>query len=89
MAAAYRPHVAARDEVGGDGARVGRPWSVSVWGGLYVTDYSKHTDEQLREGIERAEEQDPRIATESSDEALEAERRQHDEMTEELERREP
>jgi hypothetical protein len=54
-----------------------------------VTDYSKHTDEQLRAGIERAEEQDPRIDAESSDDALEAERAQREEMAEELERREP
>ncbi len=54
-----------------------------------MTDYSKHSDEQLREGIERAEEQDPRIDAESSDEALEAERNQREEMAEELEHREP
>jgi hypothetical protein len=52
-----------------------------------VTDYSKHNDEQLREGIERVDEQEGRIATEDSDEALEAARAQRQEMTEELERR--
>lgn len=52
-----------------------------------MTDYSKHSDEELREGIERAEEQDPRIDVESSDDALEAERSQREQMAGELRRR--
>ncbi len=53
-----------------------------------TADMSKHTDEQLREGIERAEEQEPRVAVESSDEAHEAQQVQKQEMEQELERRE-
>jgi hypothetical protein len=52
-----------------------------------VTDYSKHTNEELRQGIEAVDDQERRIATEDSDEALEAARRQRDEMAEELVRR--
>lgn len=50
-------------------------------------DYSKHSDDELREGIERAEEQEPRIAEESSEEALEAEREQRAAMEDELRKR--
>ena len=53
----------------------------------HPTDLSKHTDEELREGIAKAEEQDSRIAREDSDEALRAEREQAERMREELERR--
>ena len=53
----------------------------------HPTDYSKHTDEELREGIATAEQQDDRIAREDSDEALQAEREQVRAMREELERR--
>jgi hypothetical protein len=53
----------------------------------HSADYSKHTDEELREGIAKATEQEPRIAAENSDEALEAEREQREAMSEELSRR--
>ncbi len=52
------------------------------------TDYGKHTDEELREGVEQAERNDPRIAEDSSDEALEAEREQREAMADELQSRE-
>lgn len=51
-------------------------------------DYDKHTDEELREGIRKAEQQEPRIAEEDSEQALEAEREQRKAMHDELERRE-
>jgi outer membrane biosynthesis protein TonB len=51
------------------------------------TDYSRHTDEELREGIAKAGQQDPRIARESSGQALAAERDQRRGMAEELQRR--
>lgn len=53
-----------------------------------MTDYSKHTEEQLREGIERVDEQLGRIAAEDSQEALQAARQHRQEMAEELARRE-
>ena len=51
------------------------------------TDYSKHTDAELREGIKKAEQQEPRIAEEDSDAALEAEREQRAGMEDELRKR--
>lgn len=56
-------------------------------GGDTVTDYSKHTDDELREGIEKVDEQEGRIAAEDSDAALDAAREQRVEMAEELARR--
>ena len=50
-------------------------------------DYSKHTDEELRDGIEKAKAQEPRIATEDSDAALDAEREQREAMEAELQKR--
>jgi ribosome-binding protein aMBF1 (putative translation factor) len=52
-----------------------------------MTDYSKHTDEQLREGIERVDEQLGRIASEDSEQAVQAAREQREAMAEELARR--
>jgi hypothetical protein len=52
------------------------------------TDYSKHTDEELREGIRTAEAQADRVAAEDSDEALRANREQVQAMKDELARRE-
>lgn len=52
-----------------------------------MTDYSKHTAEELREGIEKVDEQEGRIAAEDSDAALDAARQQRVEMAEELARR--
>ena len=54
----------------------------------HPTDMSKHTDSELREGIERADEQAARVAAEDSDEALKANQAKRDEMEAELERRE-
>ena len=51
------------------------------------TDYSKHTDEELREGIRKAEEQIDRVRAEDSDDAAEANREQVQAMRDELERR--
>lgn len=51
------------------------------------TDYTKHTDEELREGIRKAEEQIARVATEDSDDAAEANREQVEAMRAELDRR--
>ena len=50
-------------------------------------DYDKHTDEELRDAVERAQQQDERLAEENSDAALEAERAQRDEMEQELSER--
>lgn len=54
-----------------------------------MTDYSKHTDEELRDGIQKVTEQEQRIATEDSNEALDAAREQRDLMADELARRQP
>lgn len=51
------------------------------------TDYSKHTDEELREGIRKAQEQIDRVAAEDSDHAVEANREQVQAMQAELDRR--
>ena len=52
------------------------------------TDYSKHTDEELRDGINKAEENLERIAQEGSDEQRAAAQEQRDAMQAELDRRE-
>ena len=52
-----------------------------------TTDYSKHSDEELREGIEKSEENLKRIESEGSSEQLEAAKDQHEAMQAELSRR--
>ncbi|MDQ3538796.1 MAG: hypothetical protein M3415_08385 [Actinomycetota bacterium] len=54
-----------------------------------TADYSKHTDDELRAGIARVQEQEGRIAAEDSDAALDAAREQRDAMQAELDRRQP
>jgi hypothetical protein len=51
------------------------------------TDYRKHTDEELREGIRKAQEQVDRVAAEDSDDAVAANREQVELMQQELDRR--
>jgi|GEM_PF-5789640 len=51
------------------------------------TDYSKHTDEELREGLRKADEEEPRIAAEDSDAAVQANRDQREAMQAELDKR--
>jgi hypothetical protein len=51
------------------------------------TDYIKHTDAQLHEGITKADENLARIAQEGSDEQREAAQEQRDAMQAELDRR--
>lgn len=53
----------------------------------HTADYSKHTDDELRDGIAKIDEQQSRIAVEDSDTALEAARAQRAHMAEELQRR--
>ena len=53
----------------------------------HPTDLSKHTDEELREGIEKADEQAARVAAEDSDEALQAQQTKREQMEDELDRR--
>ena len=52
-----------------------------------TTDYTKHTDEELREGIEKSEQNLQRIESEGSEEQLAAARDQHEAMQAELSRR--
>lgn len=52
------------------------------------TDFSKHTDEELREGIRKANENAARVSTEDSDEAMQALADKREAMEEELRRRE-
>lgn len=52
-----------------------------------TTDYSKHTDDQLRDGIAKIDEQQPRISEEDSDSALAAAGDQREAMQQELDRR--
>lgn len=52
-----------------------------------TTDYSKHTDEELRDGIAKSEQNMQRIEREGSEEQLEAARDQHEAMEAELARR--
>ncbi|HVM00643.1 MAG TPA: hypothetical protein VM324_15240 [Egibacteraceae bacterium] len=54
---------------------------------LAKTDYSNHTDDELREAITKADREEGRLTDESSGEAVEAARRQQEEMRAELERR--
>ena len=51
------------------------------------TDYSKHTDEELREGLRKAEEEEARIKAEDSDTAVQANRDQREAMQAELDKR--
>lgn len=51
------------------------------------TDYSKHTDEELRDGITKSEQNLDRIASEGSDDQLAAAKEQHEAMEAELNRR--
>ena len=52
-----------------------------------TTDYSKHTDEELRDGIAKSEQNLQRIEREGSEEQLAAARDQHEAMEAELSRR--
>jgi hypothetical protein len=52
-----------------------------------ATDYSKHTDEELREGIRKAEQQIDRVRDEDSSDAVAANREQVELMQQELDRR--
>ena len=51
------------------------------------TDYSKHTDEDLREGINKAEQNLQRMAQDGSDDQREAAQAQRDAMQAELDKR--
>lgn len=51
-------------------------------------DLEQHTDEELREGIKKADEELSRIDQENSREAYEANRRQREALAAELEKRE-
>ena len=51
------------------------------------TDYSKHTDEELRDGINKADENLQRISSEGSDDQREAAQAQRDAMQAELDKR--
>lgn len=52
-----------------------------------TTDYSKHTDDELRDGIAKSEQNMQRISSEGSEEQLEAARDQHEAMQAELDSR--
>lgn len=52
-----------------------------------TTDYSKHSDEELRDGIAKSEENMRRIESEGSEDQLAAAREQHEAMEAELNRR--
>ena len=52
-----------------------------------TADYSKHTDDELRDGIAKSEENMRRIESEGSDDQLEAAKVQHEAMEAELARR--
>jgi len=52
-----------------------------------TADYSKHTDAELRDGIEAVDHQRSRMAAEDSDAAQDAARTQRDAMAAELARR--
>ncbi|HVM13747.1 MAG TPA: hypothetical protein VM287_05385 [Egibacteraceae bacterium] len=54
---------------------------------LEKTDYTRHTDAELREAIAKVEQQEPRIAQEDSGAAADAARRQREAMQAELDRR--
>lgn len=55
---------------------------------LETTDYSKHTDQELREAIHKIDQQESRVESEDSDSAVNTARRQRQEMQDELNRRE-
>ena len=50
-------------------------------------DFSKHTDEELRDGIRKSDENLSRISQEGNEEQLKAAREQHEAMESELARR--
>jgi hypothetical protein len=50
-------------------------------------DFSKHTDEELRDGIRKSDENLARISQEGSEEQLQAAREQHEAMEAELAKR--
>ena len=52
-----------------------------------TTDYSKHSDDELREGIAKAQENLRRMESEGSDDQVAAAKDQHDAMQAELSRR--
>ena len=52
-----------------------------------TADMDKHTEEELVEGIQKAEANEPRLREEGKDEALEAQQQQRREMEEELQKR--
>lgn len=54
---------------------------------LEKTDYRLHTDEELRDAIGTAQHEQSRLVEEGSEEALDAARRQQQEMEAELQRR--
>lgn len=51
-------------------------------------DYDRHTDEELREAVDTADREYPRVKEASSEEAAQANRRQREAMAEELDERE-
>lgn len=53
-----------------------------------TTDYSRHTDEELREAIAKIDQQAPRVTADGSDAAANAAQRQRQQMQTELTRRE-
>ncbi len=57
--------------------------------GPETTDYSLHTDDQLREGIDKIEQLEGHVREELSEEALQAQQAQREAMQEELDRRQP
>ena len=52
-----------------------------------TTDYTKHTDEELRDGIAKSEQNLTRMREEGSDDQVQAAQEQHDAMQAELDRR--
>ena len=54
---------------------------------MATADMEKHTDEQLREGIAKAERNEPRLEAEGKTEAEQALEQQREAMADELERR--
>ncbi len=52
-----------------------------------TADLDKHSDEELHEGAQKADEQSRRVADEDSDAALDANRQQREAIADELERR--
>ena len=56
--------------------------------GPETTDYSLHTTDELREGIDKTEELEPHVREDGSEDALEAQQAQREAMEDELEQRE-